>query len=54
MKKYLLFILLLLTTVIASAQQKPAYVLYNAEGKKVSYNKMIKQLAKKDIVLFGE
>ena len=54
MKKYLLFILLLLTTVIASAQQKPAYVLYNAEGKKISYNKMIKQLAKKDIVLFGE
>ena len=54
MKKYLLFILLLSTTVIASAQQKPAYVLYNAEGKKVSYNKMIKELAKKDIVLFGE
>jgi len=36
------------------AQQKPAYVLYNAKGKKVSYKKMIKQLAKKDIVLFGE
>lgn len=36
------------------AQQKPAYILYNAKGKKVSYKKMIKQLAKKDIVLFGE
>ena len=54
MKKYLLFILSLLITVIVSAQQKPAYVLYNAQGKKISYNKMIRQLAKKDIVLFGE
>ena len=34
--------------------QKPAYVLYNAKGKKVSYDKMIKILGEKDIVLFGE
>jgi uncharacterized iron-regulated protein len=54
MKRYLLFILLLATTVLGFAQQKPAYVLYNAEGKKVSYKKMIKELAKKDILLFGE
>ena len=54
MKKYLLFIFLLAATIMASAQQKPAYVLFNAEGKKVSYKKMIKLLAKKDIVLFGE
>lgn len=54
MKKYSFFIVLLANSVIAFAQQKPAYILYNAEGKKVSYNKMIKQLAKKDIVLFGE
>ncbi len=54
MKKCLFFIALLSNAVIAFAQQKPAYMLYNAEGKKVSYNKMIKQLAKKDIVLFGE
>ncbi|MBK8521979.1 MAG: ChaN family lipoprotein [Chitinophagaceae bacterium] len=54
MKKYLFLIVLLATSVIAFAQQKPAYILYNAEGKKISYNKMIKQLAKQDIVLFGE
>jgi uncharacterized iron-regulated protein len=54
MKKYLLFTLLIATTVLAFGQQKPAYVLYNAEGKKVSYKKMIKELAKKDILLFGE
>lgn len=36
------------------AQQKPAYILYNGKGKKVSYNKMIRVLAEKDVVLFGE
>jgi uncharacterized iron-regulated protein len=54
MKKYLLFLVLLANTFILFAQQKSAYVLYNAQGKKISYKKMIKQLAKKDIVLFGE
>ena len=54
MKIYLLIILSLATTVAAFAQQKPAYILYNSEGKKISYKKMIKQLAQKDIVLFGE
>ena len=34
--------------------QKPAYKIYNAKGKKVSYKKMIRALEKKDIVLFGE
>ena len=36
------------------AQDKPAYILYNATGKKVSYKKMLKTLRQKDIVLFGE
>lgn len=34
--------------------QKPAYLIYNSKGKKVSYKKMVKHLAEKDIVLFGE
>lgn len=54
MKKYLVLLFLSFFTSAIFAQQKPAYVLYNANGKKVSYKKMIKQLAKKDIVLFGE
>lgn len=54
MKKYLVFMLLFTNSAIVFAQQKPAYILYNSEGKKIPYNKMIKQLAKKDIVLFGE
>src|SRR4249920_1019056 len=54
MKKNLLLVLLALCSMSVFAQQKPAYILYNARGKKISYKKMIKQLAKKDIVLFGE
>lgn len=36
------------------AQQKPAYVLYSAKGKKASHKQMMKLLEKQDIVLFGE
>lgn len=34
--------------------QKVPYVIYNAKGKKVSYEKMVKNLEEKDMVLFGE
>ena len=36
------------------AIDKPAYVLYNAKGKKVSYEKMLKDLRGQDVVLIGE
>lgn len=36
------------------AQSLPAYQIFSSKGKKVSFGKMTKQLAKKDIVLFGE
>ena len=36
------------------AQQKPAYILYNANGKKISFGKMIGKLKKQDLVFFGE
>jgi uncharacterized iron-regulated protein len=32
------------------AQQKPAYILYNSKGKKVSYEKMINHLVENDVV----
>jgi len=54
MKKKLLFLLLFFTTATSFAQQKPAYILFNAKGKKVSYKKMIGELVKNDIVLIGE
>ena len=52
MKTCLLLMALALT--ISTTAQKPAYVLYNAKGKKVRYNKMIRQLVKADVVLIGE
>ena len=54
MKKLFLALLLPLLSLALSAQQKPAYLIYNQKGKKVSYKKMLKTIAKKDIVLFGE
>ena len=54
MKKHFLLFILICITVTGFAQQKPAYVLYDANGKKVSYKKMIKKLAGQDVVLFGE
>lgn len=53
--KYLLtFILALLLTNQSLLGQKSAYVIYNAKGKKVSYEKMLRSLAKNDVILFGE
>ncbi|MDP1812642.1 MAG: ChaN family lipoprotein [Sediminibacterium sp.] len=54
MKTAYLFITIFLLPSIVFSQQKPAYILYNAKGKKIGYEKMISILGKKDIVLFGE
>jgi len=52
--KKLFFILyfLFLSNVILS--QKQPYVIYKANGKEVSYEKMLKSLQKSNIILFGE
>lgn len=44
----------LLITLIGFAQDKPAYVLYNSQGKKVKYAKMMEEIVKSDILMFGE
>ena len=38
----------------AAAQNKPAYILYNANGKKVKYAKMINAIATQDVLFIGE
>lgn len=53
MKKLIILLTLLLISNFAFGQ-KPAYVIYNSKGKKVSYKKMVKTLIEKDIILFGE
>lgn len=57
MKNYMKKIAFLLVLMILSNTvygQKKAYVIYNAKGKKVSYEKMLKSLSKNDVILFGE
>lgn len=52
----LLILLLLMVTAVTSAQNKdkPAYRLFTKEGKSTSYSKMLQELKKADVVLFGE
>jgi uncharacterized iron-regulated protein len=54
MKKAIGLILCIVCSYGIYAQNKPAYILYNAKGKQVSYGKMLKQLLKQEVVLFGE
>ena len=51
--KKILVIAFLISSIINVAQEK-AFIIYNAQGKKVSYKKMVKSLTKSDITLFGE
>ena len=54
--KYILLVLCLgLSTLPLEAQKEmPAYQLFNAKGKKVTYGKMLKALQQQNIILFGE
>ncbi|WP_318344350.1 ChaN family lipoprotein [Flagellimonas baculiformis] len=53
MKKLLFLFIFTLYLTFGFAQKAP-YIIYNAKGKKVSYEKMVKSLEEKDMVLFGE
>jgi uncharacterized iron-regulated protein len=51
----LFFSLLIMTVSLQSfSQDKPAYKVFTAEGKKADYNDIIKSALKADIVFFGE
>lgn len=54
MKKIVLALLAQMLALMGFSQNKPAYVLYDANGKKVSYEKMLKTISKADMLLFGE
>jgi uncharacterized iron-regulated protein len=54
MKRFLTFLIAAFMIVTIQAQDKPAYKLFKANGKKVSYKRMLKKLAQADIILFGE
>ena len=52
MKKYIM--LFTVFFLVAFSKDKPAYKLYNNEGKEIFYKKMLQKLEKADIVFFGE
>lgn len=52
--RHLLLLLAFAALSLSTTAQDRAFVLYNADGKKVSYDKMVQALAKSDVVLFGE
>lgn len=53
-KKFLLSVIFIGTSYLTLAQNKPSYRLYDKNGKKVSYQKLVRNVLKSDIVLFGE
>lgn len=54
MKKFHIFLIFIWISSLGFSQNKPAYQIFNASGKKVTYHKMLKEMSKADIVLFGE
>jgi uncharacterized iron-regulated protein len=54
MKSIILVMFLVFTVSTVSAQDKPAYKLFNSKGKEVKWSKMVKQLEGADMVFFGE
>ena len=54
MNKYFSLLIALFFVFTAFKNDKPAYLLFDKTGKPVKYEKMVKQLADADIVLFGE
>ncbi len=51
-KLFLLFISIIVC--FSFKNDKPSYILYNSKGQKVNFSKMISELKKKELILFGE
>lgn len=54
MKQFVLSVIALVLAGALQAQRKEAYQLFTASGKKLTYGRMVRELEKKDVVLFGE
>ena len=54
MKKNLLLILIPTITLLGFTSDKPAYLLYDKDGREVKYSKMLKDLEDADMIFFGE
>jgi len=54
MQKIIVLTLFLVFSINLSAQEKKAYKMFNANGSKTSYKKLLKKAQNADIILFGE
>ncbi|MBI35500.1 MAG: iron-regulated protein [Flavobacteriales bacterium] len=50
----LVFFIFSIVLVFSFKNDKPAYIIYNSKGKKVSFFKMKKELKNKELIFFGE
>jgi uncharacterized iron-regulated protein len=50
----LLLLVILFYGLVSMKGDKPAYQIYNAKGKEVSYNDLLRAAVKSDIIFFGE
>jgi uncharacterized iron-regulated protein len=48
------FVLLALIVCLFISADKPAYIIYTADGKTADYDKMLKEALNADVILFGE
>lgn len=54
MRRYIVFVLSIALSIGTIAQVRPAYMLFNAKGKKISHDRMLRTARAGDIILFGE
>lgn len=54
MKKQIIILAMVTLVSFAFKADKPSYALFTGEGKTISYEKMVKDLEKADLVFFGE
>jgi len=54
MKTLRVLLILLFISFVSQSQNKFAYKIYTSKGKKIRYRKMIKKIAKSDVVFYGE
>lgn len=52
--RYFILTFISLSSIFTFGQDKPAYLIYNSKGKRVTYAKMVKSLEEKELILFGE
>ena len=54
MKRLIIFCVFVFFITAIKASEKPAYIIYDSQGKKADYTQMLEAALKSEIVLFGD